>query len=146
MKTVTRILSVCCLVLLLLAASACEKGGIPRERSEATAKDFLLAFMTLRGEDASLLMHPSRASTGEDLNKYNAHILKEYGVDSSKSPSILKESSYTAEKNREGYGGAYTAWTFSVSADGKTFSATVEIVLNDDGYGVYNFHFDFAGV
>ena len=146
MKTVTKILSVLFLALLLLAVSACEKGGIPKTQSEATAKDFLLAFMEKRGADAALLMHPSRASTGEDLNEYGAYILEEYGVDLSKSPSILKEASYTAEKNREGYGGAYTAFTFTVSADGKTFSATVEIVQNDDGYGVYNFHFDFAGV
>ena len=146
MKTVTKILSVLCLALLLLAVSACEKGGIPKTQSEETAKDFLLAFMEKRGEDAALLMHPSRASTGADLDKYAVFILEEYGVDLTKEPRIVKESAYTADENREGYGGAYTAFTFTVSADGKTFSATVEIVQNDDGYGVYNFHFDFAGV
>ena len=146
MKHMIRILAVLCIALLLFAFSACEKGGIPKSQSEVTAKDFAIAFMEKRGADASLLMHPSRVSSGEDLDKYTVYILEEYGVDLTKAPSIVKESAYTADESREGYGGAYTSFTFTVTADGKTFLMTVEIVQNDIGYGVYNFHFDFAGI
>ena len=131
------------LILLLLSAVSCGH-KIAEEDAQKTAEDFVLAIAESRYDDAASLMHPVCETSGGDIRQYFEATISSYGV---KSLSDFRIESVTDTKlvdNDDLYEGAYCSLTTIASADGKTFEFRVEIVKNDLGYGIHNFHFDFG--
>ena len=140
--------AICCLALIMLLLSLLSLASCGHEIEEAEAKTqtetFVLAISEKRYDDAASCMHPVRETAGGDLRQYFEVTAQNYDVDFENSFSILRYTEVKCEKNEKLYDGAYCVLTAKAKAGEKTFALTVELVKNDSGFGIHNFHFDFA--
>ena len=142
MKLLKRIAVILLAVILLLLFTAC-RYSIPREEAVQRAESFALAISEARYEDAAELMHPSRETSPSDLKMYFTATEKDYDV----TFAGFTIESYTGEKfsaHNTLYEGGYYELTCKASAGDREFEFRIEIVQNEYGYGIHNFHFDFS--
>ena len=137
-----------CLILIVTAAmllgfSSC-KHAISKEDATARTEAFVSAIGEARYEDAAALMHPSRETSPSDVKMYITSLEDEYGIDFGAGFSIERYTGMKSSAYDSLYEGGYYELTCVAVSGEHSFEFRIEIVKNEYGYGIHNFHFDFS--
>lgn len=132
------------LALTLLALLPSCGNAISGDEAKERASALVAAVGEERYKDAAALMHPSRETAGDDIKMYFTSMTTEYGIDFTKDFQIKSWNGFRSSAYNSAYEGSYYELTGIATADGKEFEIRVELVRNDYGYGIHNFHFDFG--
>ncbi len=137
MKLLRKIIP-CVLVvtLLLLTLTACIDG----DAAKGTIADFLKAIEEENYDAAKTYLHPERPS---DLKTFFDNVEEQEGVDFQSGIEILRYTGVKSSAHDTTVGGATYETTLKANIGDKKATLTVELVDNDNGYGIYNFDIDF---
>ena len=124
-------------VILLVSLSACS-GGISGSEAKAYINDFLKEVEKGEYTAAETYLHPDRPA---DLQAFFEGVAAEENLDFSQI-SVEKYTNFASALYESAVGGARYALTMKVSVSGKPVKMEIEIVKNDNGYGIYNFDLD----
>lgn len=120
-------------VLMLLSLVGCS-GGISGSEAKAHINGF---FEAVRAEDydkAETFLHPELADT--DLKAFFEGAESQLAVDFS-TFEIDKYTGVSTSFYNSNVGGSVYSLNMDVNISGKTIDMVIEIVKNDDGYGIY---------
>ena len=124
-------------VVFVFALSACS-GGINGDEAKVYINDFLAEVEKGDYAAAKAYLHPDRPA---NLQAFFEGVATEGDVDFSKI-SVEKYTNVSSAIYDSSVGGAKYALTMEVDASGKTIEMEIEIVRNDNGYGIYNLDID----
>lgn len=121
-------------VVMLISFVGC--GGIDGSKANATINEFFSFVEAGDYASAQALLHPDRSP---DLEAIFTSFAEQYDLDYSsginiKSTVSTLSSAYDTEVKGSTYGKRYI-----LEVSGKEFESEIQIVQNDNGYGVYNF-------
>lgn len=132
-----RYLSVILIFALVIALSACS-GGISGDEAKSFINDFFETVETGDYTAAEAFLHPERPA---DLQAFLEGIEQEKNIDF----STIEIEKYTGIKSAV-YDSTVDGSTYSLkmklSVSGQTVNTEIEIVKNDNGYGIYNLDID----
>ena len=120
----------------LIAFSSC-KGGINGEEAKATVNELFDAVVEEDYERANALFHPDRLT---DSSEFFLMIEEESGLDFQEGIEIVKTTGVSSAYYDSEVGGSRYELTMLVTISDSDLSFTVELVKNENGYGVYNLH------
>ncbi len=130
-----------CIILafmIVFSFSACS-GGISGDEAKAHINEFL---EKVEGEDyaaAEEFLHPERPA---NLQEFFEALENEKNVDFS-SINIEKYTGFKSSWYKSSVGGSSYISTMNVSVSEKIIQMEIEIVKNDNGYGIYSLDIDF---
>ena len=123
-------------LMLCLAIIGC---GNEDDQAKKTAEAFLTSVAEGNFENARTYLHPSREIDVEKrFNNYESWA----GIDFQKGINIKKYTDYSYSVYDDDVGGSEYELEIRVSVDGKRFEIGIDIVRNDNGYGIYEIEFD----
>lgn len=132
-----RYLSVVLIFALAISLSACS-GGISGDEAKSFINDFFETVETGDYTAAEVFLHPERPA---DLQAFLEGIEQEKNIDF----STIEIEKYTGIKSAV-YDSTVDGSTYSLkmklSVSGQTVNTEIEIVKNDNGYGIYNLDID----
>lgn len=123
---------------LVFTLSACS-GGISGDEAKSHVEGFLEKVSSEDYKGAEGFLHPERPA---DLKTYFTGIEKERKVDFS-NISIEKYTGFKSSLYDSSVDGSAYSLSMNVSCDDTAFQMEIEIVKNDNGYGIYNLDIDF---
>lgn len=124
--------------MILFSLSACS-GGISGDEAKAHINEFL---EKVEGEDyaaAEEFLHPERPA---NLQEFFEALENEKNVDFS-SINIEKYTGFKSSFYDSSVDGSTYSLTMKIAASDKIIQMEIEIVKNDNGYGIYNLDIDF---
>ena len=138
-----RILQIIALVLCCLCVfplTSC-KGAIKGDEAKEYINEFLNAIEAEDFEAAEEMLHPERPG---DLEVFFANVEGKMGVDFQGGIEIEKYTGFRSSFYDSSIDGSSYELTFRAKVgDGdKVVTFTIEIVKNDNGYGIYNLELD----
>ena len=133
-----RLLAICLIIMFALSLSACTD-GISKDEAKAHISGFLEKVSTDDYKAAEEFLHPERPA---DLQAFFDGIESENEIDFS-NISIEKYTGFKSSLYDSTVNGSAYSLTMDVSSSGKSFQMEIEIVENDNGYGIYNLDIDF---
>lgn len=122
---------------LVLSLSACS-GGIDGEEARTYVSDFFDTVETGDYAAAAAFLHPDRPV---DLEAFFQGLESQEGVDFS-NIVIDKYTGFSSSYYDSTVKGAAYSLDMDVLAGGQILAVEIEIVKNDDGYGIYNLDVD----
>lgn len=137
-KYVLRIALVLLSCLMLLSAVSCSD-GVDTDQAKTDVRAFLSAAGKEDYETAATYLHPDRPA---DLATYFARVEAEEKVDFSAGIEILKETGFSYSYYDSEVDGSAYELDLDVRIGGVTAEIEVEVVKNDNGYGIYNLEID----
>lgn len=140
MKKFKIILPIILLLLVSLLVS-CENAVSSDEAKDLSLEMFECIEKDLY-EDAAGLMHPSRETSAEFLQSYIEEIEQETGADFSDGIEIDRQIGFSSALYDSDVKGSRYGIKYIVKVGEYTFEAEVEIVRNDEGFGIYDIEFD----
>ena len=124
--------------LCVFSFSSC-KNGIKGDEAKAYINDFFAAIVDEDYDKAKSLIHPS---INIDLEAYLLRVEQEEGIDFQAGIEIKRYTGfYNALYDSEVDGSAYELTMIATVGD-RTVEIEVEIVKNDQGYGIYDLEID----
>lgn len=129
------------LLLLISLLTSCEN-AISSDEAKKQALEMFECIEKDLYEDAASLMHPSRKTTAESLQSYIEEIEKETGADFSDGIEIDRQIGFSSALYDSDVKGSRYELEYLVKIGEYRFEADIEIVRNDDGFGVYDIEFD----
>ncbi len=126
------------LVLTLIFSLGGCSGGISGDDAKTHINGFLDAIEKSHYEDAATYLHPERPT---DLKAFFEFVEKEENLDFS-SIEITKYTGFSASFYDSTVGGSTYTQSMKVDVGGKEAEMEIEIVKNDNGYGIYNLDID----
>ena len=133
-----KILSLVLATGLVLSLSACS-GGIDGEEARTYVSDFFDTVETGDYAAAAAFLHPERPA---DLEAFFQGLESQEGLDFS-NIVIDKYTGFSSSYYDSTVKGAAYSLDMDVLAGGRTLEVEIEIVKNDNGYGIYNLDVDF---
>lgn len=139
--TMKRILIAVLTVMIVISLAACS-GGVSKEEAASACEKL---FDALHEDDiagAVALMHPD-TNTGEDyFTGFIASVEEGCEVDFSDKIEIVRYTFASSSYYNSDVDGSRYETDVRIKVGDKELIATVEVVSNDHGYGIYNIHFD----
>lgn len=131
------LLGLFCLTLSISLISCGD--GIDTDEAKAFINDFFEAVSADDFEKANTFLHPERPA---DIKTFFEGVESETGIDFSSGIEIEKYSGFRYSYYDSSVGGSAYEVTIKASVGDKAIEFVVEIVKNDQGYGIYNFDID----
>ncbi len=125
-------------LMIVFSLSACS-GGISGDEAKSHINGFLEKIETEDYESAEEFLHPERPA---DLQEFFVALENEKNVDFS-SISIEKYTGFKSSFYDSSVDGSTYSLTMRIAASDKIIQMEIEIVKNDNGYGIYNLDIDF---
>ena len=124
--------------MILFSLSACS-GGISGDEAKAHINEFLEKVESEDYAAAEEFLHPERPA---NLQEFFEALENEKNVDFS-SINIEKYSGFKSSFYDSSVDGSTYSLTMKIAASDKIIQMEIEIVKNDNGYGIYNLDIDF---
>lgn len=124
-------------IIVILSFAGCS-GGISRDDAQAHIRDFFDAIETKDYEQACALLHPERPA---DLETFFEGLSYAEDLDFSKI-EITKYTGFSSSFYDSTVGGSTYSLSMNVKAGDNEIKMKIEIVRNDNGFGIYNFDVD----
>ncbi|MBQ8303652.1 MAG: hypothetical protein IJX79_03460 [Clostridia bacterium] len=125
-------------LMVVFSFSACS-GGISGDEAKSHINGFLEKIEAEDYEAAEEFLHPERPG---DLQEFFEALESEENVDFS-SINIEKYTGFKSSMYDSSVGGSTYSLTMKIAASDKIIRMEIEIVKNDNGYGIYNLDIDF---
>ena len=135
MKKFTAIL-ICMMTVLCMVSCG---GGISGDEAKATINDFFAAISSEDYAKAEALLHPERAA---DMEEFILTVEKDKGIDFSKGIKIEDYTGFSSAVHDSSVGGSRYELSIKTSVGEAPVDFTIEVVRNDNGYGIYNLILD----
>lgn len=132
-----KILAICFVIMFVVTLSACAD-GISKDEAKTHINGFLEKVSSDDYKAAEAFLHPERPA---DLQTFFAGIESENKVDFS-NINIEKYTAFKSSLFDSTVNGSAYSLTMEVSSIGEKFQMEIEIVKNDNGYGIYNLDID----
>ena len=129
------------LLLLISLLTSCENAVSSDEAKELTLEMFECIEKDLY-EDAAGLMHPSRHANADFLRIYIEEIEQDTGADFSDGIEIDYQIGFSSALYDSDVKGSRYGIEYIVKVGEYTFEAEIEVVRNDEGFGIYDIEFD----
>ena len=129
------------LLLLVSLLTSCEN-AVSSDEAKKQALEMFECIEKDLYEDAANLMHPSRQATAEFLQSYIEDIEKETGADFSNGIEIDRQIGFSSSLYDSEVKGSRYEIEYVVKIGEYRFEADIEVVRNDDGFGIYDIEFD----
>ncbi|MCI8331436.1 MAG: hypothetical protein HFE78_01215 [Clostridiales bacterium] len=136
-KILNSIVSVFAILVVIFSFVGCS-GGISSDDAKAHISDFLDAIETKDYEHAATFLHPERPA---DLEAF-FEVLKNEGDLDFSTIEITKYTGFSSSYYDSTVGGSTYSLSMSVKAGDDEIKMEIEIVKNDNGYGIYNLDID----
>lgn len=124
--------------MIVFSLSACS-GGISNNEAKAYINEFLEKVFSKDYTAAEKFLHPERPA---DLKAFFETLENEENVDFS-SINNKKYTNFKSSLYDSSVGGSTYSLTMEITASDKIIQMEIEIVDNDNGYGIYNLDIDF---
>lgn len=138
MRNVLKCIVPVLVVLAVIFSFAGCSGGISRDDAKAHIREFFDAIETKDYEQASTLLHPERPA---DLEAFFEGLSYTEDLDFSKI-EITKYTGFSSSYYDSTVGGSTYSLSMNVKVGGNEIKMKIEIVRNDNGFGIYNFDID----
>ena len=135
LKTLT--VAIVCLSCVISLASC--KGGIDTKNAKSFTEDFFSAIEAEDYETAKTFLHPERPA---DLEPFFTSIEKDEGIDFQQGIEIDRYVNFSYSYYDSTVDGSTSKPTIRTKVGNTTVTFTIEIVQNDNGYGIYNLDID----
>ena len=109
------------------------------DEAKAMLNDFLATIEAEDYEAAQALLHPDRPA---DLEDFLLGVEQEQGLDFQTGIEIEKYTHFASSFYDSTVGGSRYELTARTTVGEREVFFTVELVKNDNGYGIYNFNLD----
>lgn len=136
-QTAPRILSVLAALLLLITSLTACSGGVTREEAKTAMDSLLVALDNENYAEAAALYHPDAAMTEELLAALAEQVKTKVGIDLTEGATVEKITGISSSYYDSTVGGSRYELTAKIQAGDKTASLTVEVIRNDEGYGIF---------
>ena len=113
--------------------------GIKGDEAKAFINDFFAAIVTEDYDKAESFLHPDRPA---DLETFLLDVEKEKDVDFQAGIEIEKYTGFSSSLYDSTVDGSAYELTMRTKVGDKTVKFTIEIVKNENGYGIYNLDLD----
>ena len=133
-RSIIIILTICLLCPCFLLSCS---GGIDTDEAKEHINEFLSAMAQEDYEKAEKLLHPDRPA---DIEEFIKGYEEQTGLDLSSGITVKRNTGFNYTYYSSNVGGSSYELTMSAEVGGTNITITVEIVQNDNGYGVYNFY------
>lgn len=125
------------ILMLLISLSSCSL-GISGDEAKEFINEFFQAIEKEDYDTAKTFLHPERPA---DLQIFFEGVESSDNVDFS-SIVVEKYTGVSSAVYDSTVGGSTYSLSMDISASGKTAEVEVELVKNDNGFGIYNFDID----
>lgn len=129
-----RICSLLLCLVLLFCLTGCS-GGISGDEAKAHIASFLEAVSAGDFAKAAEHLHPDRPA---DLAAYFDSIEQGLGVDFQSGVTVEKYTGFRSAVYDSSVGGSAYTLDMQLSVGQTTLTASIEVVRNDSGFGIYN--------
>ena len=140
-----RILTILISLTLLPAAlgslSACS-GGVSRDEAKEATDAYFAAMAAEHYEEAAALFHPAASMTAELMESTAETLRTEMGADFDEGVTIERYVGMKSAYYDSSFGGSVYELTMEVKVGGKALTVTTEVVRTDEGYGLWNVHYN----
>jgi hypothetical protein len=137
-----RVVSIFVLLAVLLTAvmslTACA-GAVTREETQAASEALFAALSKEDYEAAATLFHPDTATTADNIAAFCEQLHSQTGLDFSEGATIER---YTGMSTSASIGSSHYELTMKVKVGETTATFRVEVIRNDNGFGIANLHCD----
>ena len=123
-------------LVLCLAFISC---GKEKDKAKETAEAFLTSVSAGNFENAKTYLHPDSQI---DIEKYFNDKEARTGIDFQKGIKVMKYTEYSYSVYDSEVNGSEYGLEMRITVDGKTFEINIDIVRNDNGYGIYEIDLD----
>ena len=130
------VITVACLCVCSLASCG---NGIKGEEAKALVNDFFVAIVAEDYDKAESFLHPERPG---DLEAFLLNIEQEENVDFQAGIEIERYTGFSSSVYNSTVDGSRYELTMRTKVGDKTIKFTIEIVKNENGYGIYNLDLD----
>lgn len=135
-KKAFTVITVCCLFISCFASC---KSGIDEKEAKEFVNDFFQAIVAEDYENAATFLHPERPA---DLEPFLLDVEREESIDFQRGIKIEKYTSVSAASYDSTVNGSTCELTMETTVGEKNVKFTIEIVQNENGYGIYNLDID----
>ena len=125
-------------LLCSIALASCD-GGIKGDEAKEYINDFFDAIVAEDYERAEALLHPDRPA---DLETFFLNIEEKEDIDFQSGIEVEKYTGFSSSYYDSTVDGSRYELTMRTSVGDETVQFTIEIVENENGYGIYNLHSD----
>ena len=139
MKKLLRNILFFSLALLCAASLASCGNAIKKDEAKAVVNDFFNAIVAEDYKTAKGLLHPDRPA---DLETFFQNVEQREGVDFQSGIEIKKYTGFSSSVYDSTVGGSRYELTMRTTVGEDTVTFTVEVVKNENGYGIYNLDLD----
>ncbi len=133
-----KLLIISLLCLCIFSLSSCGN-GIKGDEAKALINDFFAAIATENYDQAEEFLHPDRPA---DLEAFLINVEKDEKVDFQEGIEIEKYTGISSSLYDSTVDGSRYELTMRTKLGDKTVNFKIEIVKNDNGYGIYNLDLD----
>lgn len=130
---------VCCVLFSCSFSLVSCKGGIDTDEAKAFIGDFLDAVEAEDFESAKTFLHPDRPV---DLESFFLRFEQREELDLGSGIEVLKITGMSYAYYDSSIGGSSYELTMRTEIGGKPVEIRIEIVQNENGYGIYNLNLD----
>ncbi len=134
-KTILTAIISCFCIFSLVSCS----GGIKGDEAKAFINDFFAAIVAEDYDKAEEFLHPERPA---DLETFLLSVENDEDIDFQSGIEIEKYTGFSSTVYNSTVGGATYELTMRAKVGDKEVEFTIEIVKNENGYGIYNFDLD----
>ena len=139
MKRIWKHLLIFALCLACLFSFASCSGGIKGDEAKALIRDFLDAVVAEDYSQAETFLHPDRPG---DLETFFLNIEEQENIDFQAGITIERYTGFSAAYYDSSVAGSTYELTMRTKVGEETVKFTIEIVKNENGYGIYNLDVD----
>ena len=129
-------IAVACLCVCSLASCG---NGTKGDEAKALINDFFVAIVAEDYDKAESFLHPERPA---DLEAFLLNVEQEGNVDFQAGIEIEKYTGFSSTMYDSTVNGSTYELTMRTKVGDKTVKFTIEIVKNENGYGIYNLDLD----
>ena len=129
-------IAVACLCVCSLASCG---NGIKGDEAKALINDFFVAIVAEDYDKAESFLHPERPA---DLEAFLLNVEQEENVDFQAGIEIEKYTGFSSSMYDSTVNGSTYELTMRTKVGDKAIKFTIEIVKNENGYGIYNLDLD----
>ena len=133
-----KILAITITCVFVCSLASCGN-GIKGDEAKAYINDFFAAIVAEDYDKAESLLHPERPA---DLETFLLNVEKEENVDFQAGIEIEKYTGFSSSLYDSTVDGSTYELTMRTKVGDKKVAFTIEIVNNEDGYGIYNLDLD----
>ena len=133
-----KILAITITCVFVCSLASCGN-GIKGDEAKAYINDFFAAIVAEDYDKAESLLHPERPA---DLETFLLNVENEENIDFQEGIEIEKYTGFSSSLYDSTVAGSTYELTMRTKVGNKTVKFTIEIVKNENGYGIYNLDLD----